>query len=76
MSSVVYHFHLSCVDLILRPNFLSLTEGYSRLWHRVVVPARRATWAGGPVRQPYAMVYNIPQSGTKNFASELLVEEF
>ncbi len=46
------------------------------LWHKVVVPARRATWAGGPVRQPYAMVDNIPKSGTKNFASELLVKEF
>jgi hypothetical protein len=29
-------------------------------------PARQATWASGPVRQPYAGVDFIPQSGTKN----------
>jgi hypothetical protein len=29
----------------------------------------RLHMAGGPVRQPYASVYFIPSSGTKNFAS-------
>ncbi len=36
--------------------------------HRVVVLARQATWAGGPVRQPYAVVVNfIPQSEIYEF---------
>ncbi len=34
---------------------------------RVVVPARQATWAGGPVRQPYAAVDFVPQSGIYEF---------
>ncbi len=42
---------------------------YSRLWHWVVVAAREAKEAGGPIRQPYARVDYIPQSGTKNLAS-------
>jgi hypothetical protein len=32
----------------------------------VVVPAARATWAGGPVRLPYAGVDFIPQSWIYN----------
>ncbi len=42
----------------------------------VVVTARQATEAGGPVRQPYAEVNYIPQSGTKNLATgvETVVE--
>jgi hypothetical protein len=35
-----------------------------------VVPARKATEAGGTVRQPYADVNYIPQSGTMNLATE------
>ncbi len=42
----------------------------SQLWHRVVVPARQAAYAGGPVRQSYARVNYIPQSGTMNLAQE------
>jgi hypothetical protein len=30
-------------------------------------PARQATWAGGPVRQPYAGVNFIAQSGIHEF---------
>ncbi len=41
----------------------------SRLWHWVVVPARRPMEHGGPERQPYTIVDYIPQSGTKNLAS-------
>jgi hypothetical protein len=52
-----------------RINSESLTGGYSRLWHRIVVTLRQATQAGGPVRQPYARVDSIPQSGTKNLVS-------
>jgi hypothetical protein len=36
----------------------------------VVVPARQATEAGGPVRQPYAEVKNIHQSETMNLATD------
>ncbi len=35
---------------------------YSQLRHRVVVRARQATWAGGPLRQPFAGVDFIPWS--------------
>jgi hypothetical protein len=36
-------------------------------WHyRVAGPDRQA---GGPIRQPYAIVDNIPLSGTKNLSS-------
>ncbi len=38
--------------------------------HRVVVPARRATQADTLVRQPYAGVNYISQSGTMNLATE------
>jgi hypothetical protein len=38
---------------------MCLTGGYSRL---VVVPARQATLACGPVRQPFVLVF-IPQAG-------------
>ncbi len=31
---------------------------------------RQATQVGGPVRQPYAIVDNIPQLETKNLATE------
>ncbi len=48
--------------------FLVPDLGYSRLC-RVVVPACQATQAGGPSRQPYAIVDYIPQSGTKNLPS-------
>jgi hypothetical protein len=37
-----------------RPNSSSLSVGYSRLWHRVVV-----TPAGGPVRQPHGLINYI-----------------
>ncbi len=39
----------------------------NQLWHRVVVLARQTTWDGGPVRQPYAGVDFIPQSGIYEF---------
>ncbi len=42
--------------------------GYSRLWHRVALPARQSMSPGGPVQQPYAGVDYIPRSGTKNLA--------
>jgi hypothetical protein len=44
-------------------------RGQKWLCHRVVVPARQTTQAGWPVRQPYAGVYYIPQSRTKNWAT-------
>ncbi len=45
----------------------------SRLWYRVVVPAPPSLCSlAGPVRQPYARVDYIPQSGTKNLVTELL----
>ncbi len=36
----------------------------------VVAPAHQARYAGGPVRQPYAIVDYIPQSGTKNLVGD------
>ncbi len=42
---------------------------------RVVVPARQAAKAGLPVRQPYAGVNFIPQSGTMNLATVHSVEK-
>jgi hypothetical protein len=33
----------------------------------VVVPARQATWVGGPVRQPYAGLTLSPQSEIYEF---------
>jgi hypothetical protein len=39
-------------------------------WHKVVVPVRQATEAGGPVRQPYAGDKNILLSGTMNLATD------
>ncbi len=41
-----------------RPNSQSLTEGYSQLRHRGVLPltGRQSMQPGGPVRQPYAGV--------------------
>jgi hypothetical protein len=38
-----------------------------QLRHRVVVPVRQDTWAGGTVRQSYAGVNFIPQSGIYEF---------
>ncbi len=32
--------------------YLTWGAGGGQSWHRVVVLARQATWAGGPVRQP------------------------
>ncbi len=46
--------------------FLVPDLGYSRLMHRVVIPARQAPLAGGPVRQQYVIVDNIVLSATKN----------
>ncbi len=43
--------------------------GYSRLWRRIDVPARQATYVGGPVRPSYARMDNLPQSGPMNLAS-------
>jgi hypothetical protein len=61
------HLSLCTSSRILSP----CMGGNSRLWHRVVAPARQAThtWAGGLVRQPYAGDDYIPQSGNKNLAS-------
>ncbi len=36
----------------------------------LVVPARQATWAGGPVRQPYVGVDFIPRQVSLNSATE------
>ncbi len=41
----------------------------SWLRHLVVIPARQATYAGKPMRQPYAGVNYTRQSGTMNFAT-------
>ncbi len=42
-------------------------------WHKLaVVLARQTTYAGGPVRPPYAIVHFIPQTGTMNLATGLL----
>jgi hypothetical protein len=35
----------------------------------IAVAVRQSTWAGRPVRQPYAGVNYIPHSGTKNLAT-------
>jgi hypothetical protein len=43
----------------------------NQLRHRVVVLARQTTWDGGPVRQPYAGVDFIRQSGFMNSATGL-----
>jgi hypothetical protein len=48
----------------------SYSYSYSYVQHRVVVPARQATKAGGPVPQPYARVDYIPQSRIKNWVSD------
>jgi hypothetical protein len=52
----------TCLSFSVFPkqNSLSLTGLYSRLWHRVVTPARQAALAGGPVRQPNDRVDYIP----------------
>ncbi len=52
---------------ILRTNSQSLIEGYSRPWHRVVVPARQPTYV--------AWLYT-PQSGSKNLASGYETDPF
>jgi hypothetical protein len=45
---------------------LSLTQGYGRLWQRVVLPARQGTkLADRPVRQPYAIVDFISGQGLR-----------
>ncbi len=55
----------NCVSPALCSQILSpWLGGYSWLWCEVVVQARQATLAGGTVRQPYARVDYIPQSGT------------
>jgi hypothetical protein len=36
----------------------------------VVIPARQATKAGGPIRHAFAIVDFITQSGTKKLATE------
>ncbi len=51
-----------------QPNSQSLTRVYSRLWHRVRTGPPAYVAPGGPVRQPYATVDYIRQSGTKNLA--------
>jgi hypothetical protein len=56
---------------VLRPNSKSLAGRYSRP-ARVVVPARQAIYIDVSVRQPNAIVDNIPQSGTKNSASAII----
>jgi hypothetical protein len=60
------------VDDHSEAKFLVLTVGYSRLWHRVIVPARHAGYiglrAGTTLR--HIIDYNL-QSGTKNLASEV-----
>jgi hypothetical protein len=53
-----------------RSNSLSLTEGYSRLRHRVVVPARQPmypAWRAGATTLCQSRL--SPQSGTKNLAT-------
>ncbi len=44
--------------------------------HRVVGPARQATYVDGPIRQPYAGVNYIPQSGTLNLATESMPQDY
>ncbi len=58
-----------------RPNSSSLTGGYSRLWLRVVLPARQDPQAGWPVRQLYVRVDYIPQLGTKNWLSACITSD-
>ncbi len=43
----------------------------SLFWHMIVVQACQAKKAGGPVRQLYAKVNDIPQEGTKNLDTVL-----
>ncbi len=63
----------SCCCMIKGPVAKFLVPDWGDIidfWHRIVIPACQATYAGGPVRQPYATVDYIPQSGTKNLVSE------
>ncbi len=55
--------------------FLSHANPVAKFWHRVVVPARQATQASGPVQQLYAGfagVNYILQLGTLNLATTVL----
>jgi hypothetical protein len=57
--------HRATRGQILSPLLVDLVD-----WHRVVVSARQPMYPGGLVRQPFAIVDYIPQSGTRNFALE------
>jgi hypothetical protein len=63
------------ISHILSPGLVGIksTLGYGYRTHPIslVVPARQATLAGGPLRQPYARVDFIPQPWTKNVASDI-----
>jgi hypothetical protein len=50
----------------LVPDWGYIVGVYSRLWHRIVVPARQAAQAGRPAQKPYPKIDYILQSGTKN----------
>jgi hypothetical protein len=47
----------------------SLTRGYSQLWHRVVVPARQATWMAGRYENPLPELTLSPSQGSMNSAT-------
>jgi hypothetical protein len=60
------------VAIVQRPNFKSLTGGYCRFWHKVVIPARQPLYPGRTVRKhdnPMPESTVSPQSGTKNLAA-------
>ena len=61
MQRFTYFYSNKILFGLTRQNSQSLTGGYSRLWHRVVVPAR----------QPMCSLAISPQSVTKNLAPEL-----
>ncbi len=72
--SVVWEVYIAAKQEVESPEAKFLAPCWvilSTLAYRVVVPARVATEAGEPVRQPYARVAYIPQSGTKNLACRI-----
>jgi hypothetical protein len=54
------------------PTHRSMTGGYSRLWHKVVVPARQATWLAGRYDNPMPESTLSPSQGPMNSATAVL----
>ncbi len=61
-----YHNKVSSLPGDQRPNSYSLTGGYSRLRHRIVVPARQATYRlAGQYSSPMSESVIFPSQGLR-----------